>query len=211
MAYVLGYIAADGAITIGKRGNHYIDINSVDPELPATVKRVLRSNHKIAITPFPKHRSWKTKHRIQIGSKEIVADLKKLGITPKKAYRLPMPNIPIDLLHHFVRGYFDGDGHVSFGIYQRNDRPSPSKILFCGFSSCSQRFLVAMKNLLKKYAGVIGGSLCFSQGAFRLSYSTNDSKRLFHFMYQEGGRLALPRKYKYFKIALAKLRHGPVV
>lgn len=55
MAYVLGYIAADGAITIGKRGNHYIDINSVDPELPAIVKRALRSNHKITVTSFPKH------------------------------------------------------------------------------------------------------------------------------------------------------------
>ncbi len=48
MSYVLGYIAADGAITIGKRGNCFLDIQSIDKELIEIVKKDLRASHKIS-------------------------------------------------------------------------------------------------------------------------------------------------------------------
>lgn len=210
MAYVLGYIAADGAITIGKRGNHYIDIQSIDYELPKTVQKAFGANHRIGVRP--PNPNWQTTYRLQVGSKEMVTDLEKLGIRPKKTKRLPPLKVPTRLLHHFVRGYFDGDGHVS--LCKRSGRKSGSKTLFCGFTSCSKEFLAWLKNNLADNGQLRGGSFYFSQGAYRLNYSTIDSVRLFQFMYQDGGKLALQRKYKYFKLAIQKLqkaKHGRVV
>lgn len=54
--------------------------------------------------------------RIQISSKTLTADLLKLGCTPRKSLTLKFPNDGIfksnDLIRHFIRGYFDGDGSV---------------------------------------------------------------------------------------------------
>src|SRR3989338_3081398 len=179
MAYVLGYIAADGAITIGKRGNHYLDVISTDRELPDLVQNLLRSNHKISVRDGnPK---WKPRYRLQIGSKELVEDLAYIGIFPKKAKRLPMPNVPSEYFYHFVRGYFDGDGNVNFTVIKRKDRPSLAKHFHCVFTSCSIKFLNALHGRLREMAGLKGGSLYFSQNAHRLLYAGYDSMRLYRF------------------------------
>ena len=204
MAYVLGYIAADGAITIGKHGNHYLDVISTDHELPDLVQNLLGSNHKISIRDGnPK---WKPRYRLQIGSKELVEDLACIGIFQKKAKRLPMPNIPSQYFRHFVRGYFDGDGNVNFTIQKRKDRPSLGKHLHCVFTSCSKRFLQALMIRLMKEAGLQGGSLFFSQGAYRLAYAGHDSSLLYKFMYDKVRDIYLKRKQKYFTIAVHEFR-----
>ena len=41
-------------------------------------------------------------------------DLEKLGCVPNKSLILKRPNIDNSLVNHFIRGYFDGDGCVSF-------------------------------------------------------------------------------------------------
>jgi hypothetical protein len=41
-------------------------------------------------------------------------DLILLGCTANKSLTLKFPDkVPSELLHHFIRGYFDGDGHIS--------------------------------------------------------------------------------------------------
>lgn len=57
--------------------------------------------------------------RLTIHSKKLCEDLITLGATPKKTHNLKFPNeniIPRQLLNHFIRGYFDGDGGVSSRI-----------------------------------------------------------------------------------------------
>lgn len=52
-------------------------------------------------------------YRITISSKEITADLVSKGCTPQKSLTLQPPPegaIPDQLVRHFIRGYFDGDG-----------------------------------------------------------------------------------------------------
>lgn len=205
MAYVLGYIAADGAITIGQRGNYYLDLFSIDKELILLVKRRLNSKHKVTAQE-PKKQTEHRRYRIQIGSKEIIRDLSKLGIAPKKTRRLIFPGIPPQHLHHFVRGYFDGDGHVTLCTYQRRNRPRPSTVLYSGFTSCSKRFLIKLKRLLKDSGDLRGGSFHISHGVYRISYAQNDSKKLFKFIYQGSRGLSLQRKYKSFILAMQKMK-----
>lgn len=49
-------------------------------------------------------------------------DLIKQGCIPNKSLVLTFPNkhqVPENLINHFIRGYFDGDGSISYGIRER--------------------------------------------------------------------------------------------
>lgn len=211
MVYLLGYIAADGAVTIGKRGNCYLEVQSIDKELPLMLKRAMGAGHKVAVV----NRS-RTRHliyRLQIGSKEMVKDLAEVGIFPKKARRLILPVIPKQYFADFVRGYFDGDGNVNFTLVKRYDRLSYNKHLHTVFTSCSKKMINALFIRLKEEIKMMGGSKHFAGGAFRLLYAGHDSTKLFHFMYRSRRSLFLKRKYRYFKKAIQQFRknYGPVV
>lgn len=57
-----------------------------------------------------------TYYRVFITSKKLAEDLTKYGCHSNKTYDLTFPNKKIfaneDLIRHFIRGYFDGDGSV---------------------------------------------------------------------------------------------------
>ena len=49
MAYVLGFFAADGYMTINKRGGQFWCIQITDQQLLNSIRKVIESNHKIGI------------------------------------------------------------------------------------------------------------------------------------------------------------------
>ncbi len=135
---------------------------------------------------------------LQVGSKEIFKDLISLGMTPNKSLTIRMPIVPKKYLPHFLRGYFDGDGHVSVSTYQKNDRKNKSTIIITGFTSGSKKFLKELWKILKKYIIIEGGTLYHTDG-YRLCFSTHDSLRLYTFMYQQEKDLYLERKKSIFE------------
>ena len=46
----------------------------------------------------------------------MCTDLMKLGVVPRKSLIAEMPNINKSLVRHFIRGYFDGDGNISYTV-----------------------------------------------------------------------------------------------
>eukprot|EP01084_Bolivina_argentea_P127341 225226_1 len=113
MAYWLGFLFADGNV-------HHTHSNSViqlalkciDYEHVAKLKKALNSTYKLGFhkTNF---QTCATSH--QIYDKSLALDLINLGCIPKKSLTLEWPqNIPDPYIHHFVRGYFDGDGSIYF-------------------------------------------------------------------------------------------------
>ena len=198
MAYILGFFAADGNLTLGRRGNHYIEFTSTDQEIIQRIRSVFGSNHKI---PRRARRlNHKDSFRIQIGSKIIFNDLQKLGFTPNKSKTLQYPKTPKKYLRDFVRGYFDGDGHVVTGLYPRKSRPSKIRVLFSGFTSGTKDFLVKLWNELKIRGIVNGGTLYYAQRGHRLNFSKKDSLQLYRFLYNKVGYgLYLPRKKEVFE------------
>jgi hypothetical protein len=200
MAYVLGFFTADGNMIKNKRGAYFIEFQITDRDLLEDIKRVLGSNHKISTRRrniFNKN--WKDAYRLQIGSKEMFNDLLNLGLTPNKSKTIDLPILPDKYFSDFARGYFDGDGCVSCGIYNRKDRKSKNYLFGSRFTSGSKVFL---ENLLKKFRdnGIIEGGFIHNKNrGFDLVLSTNDTKKLFNFLYKdlkEG--LFLKRKYDKF-------------
>lgn len=207
MAYVLGFFTADGSMTKNKRGAHFIEFEITDKDLLYKIKQLLGSNHKITeIKRGEINVRWKNIYRLQIGSKEIFSDLLKIGLTPAKSKTVKLPKIPKKYFNFFVRGYFDGDGCISFGIYRRKDRKSKKYVITSRFTSGSNIFLQDLLERLRKEADIIGGFICSKNRGFDLVLSAKNSRKLFDFMYNDLFRgLFLERKYNKFKISISCL------
>mgnify|MGYP003296332375 CR=1 FL=1 len=87
-------------------------------------------------------------------AKEYVCDkLNSFGMTPNKSLTLEFPKwLNPELYSHFIRGYFDGDGGVSYteGVYYNKDRKKEYKqhsysCYFCG----NKQFLIELKLVLE--------------------------------------------------------------
>src|SRR5262245_57400515 len=91
MAYVLGFMYADGNIThsVSSR-TQYISFDSNDRDILEKIKAVMSSDHKIQIKSekinIYSNGAYKSKEgfRLRIGSKEMFGDLLRLGVTPRK-------------------------------------------------------------------------------------------------------------------------------
>ena len=109
-AYVLGFIYADGCNT--RRGLQ-IGLQERDKEVLDFIKKELNANNELTyIKPFKK--GWSYKWDLRISSKEISNDLTEKGCPPAKSLLLNFPTfIDDNLMSHFIRGYFDGDGCIT--------------------------------------------------------------------------------------------------
>ncbi len=180
MAYVLGFFAADGYITTSKNGGQFWCLHINDKDLLEKIRATIGSEHKISLRT--KKGIKNISYRLQIGSIEMCNDLRKLGFLERKTKNLAVPNVPQKFLAPFVRGYFDGDGHVWVG-YVNKGRSVKSWTIQTGFTSASRDFLQVLKDRLSQ-VGIIGGFLKKGKGDFyRLNYSVYSSLNLHDFMY----------------------------
>ena len=140
---------------------------------------------------------------MQVGSKDLFEYLASLGFTVNKSKNLAMPEMPEPIYHHFVRGYFEGDGCVWYGTRKRKDRGSDPRLLQAHFICGDSSFLKKLSAKLSLLAGLQGGSLVSKNGGFDLSYSKADSTKLYKFMYNGKKSLFGEKKYNKFKKALA--------
>lgn len=212
MAYVLGYFAADGGMFINSGGSRYIQFVSTDKEILVKIKKLMTSNHKIGIKKTSAtHLGWKKCYLMQIGSKEMYNDLLKLGFTPKKDKTIKFPKIPNEYLNHFVRGYFDGDGSISFGFYKIKSRNNKVKFYIQTCFVCGNRqFLSELSEKIHLMIDIGRGSLKNKSHnrAYQLAYSKKDSIQLFKYMYNNKGIKAecfLERKYNKFVKAFTNI------
>ncbi len=198
MAYVLGFFAADGYITVNRRGGQFWCIAITDGDLLEEIKKVVKAEHKISLRKG--RGNDQDKYRIQIGSIEMCNDLRKLGYSENKTKSLAIPNIPKKYFSHFVRGYFDGDGNVWVGRMNKSRNHSTFSIMVM-FTSCSNLFLKTLQKELVGF-GLVGGCIYKSKKNYsRLQYSVNNSLRLYDFMYNDLGtsKLFLKRKKDVFE------------
>ena len=112
-AYWLGFIMADGGIA-DKCRVLKLNLAIKDKSHLEKLKAAIDSQHPIYEFSLY-NKKWKqTSHmaRINIGSKKLCLGLTKNGCGPQKSTRLKMPVLDTKIVHHFIRGYFDGDGCI---------------------------------------------------------------------------------------------------
>lgn len=121
-AYWLGFLYADGynnekfyqvEITLKDEDKYILEELKKDCESIYDIKyKEVNLNGKV----FPCN-------RLTLYSKEINQDLKKLGCMQKKSLIIKFPTeeqVPNSLIHHFMRGYFDGNGCISGNNFMLN-------------------------------------------------------------------------------------------
>jgi intein-encoded DNA endonuclease-like protein len=204
MAYVLGFFAADGYVTVNKRGGQFWCIQITDKKLLQSIKKAIQSEHKISTKlPSKNKPNESILYRLQVGSIEMCDDLRSLGFSEKKTKNLVIPNMPQKYFRDFVRGYFDGDGNVWMGDMHKK-RKTKTKVIFVAFTSCTVEFLKELHSKLN-LLGFKGGCIYRSKkGEFcRLQLSTLNALKLYNFMYNRNTKdflgLYLYRKKKVFE------------
>lgn len=107
-AYVLGFIYSDGCLS--KNGSEIIiKLHHKDFDILQRIKKEMASDH-----PINELNSYKNRQvSFRFSSKLIYQDLIKLGLKPAKTFIIEFPQIENNLIRHFIRGYFDGDGCLS--------------------------------------------------------------------------------------------------
>ncbi len=116
-AYWLGFITADGYISYAYKKYGIIGLELKQSDKTHIEKFAKELNYDGAI----KYRKNKKSYYVAIYAPKLVNDLVKLGITNNKSKVVkPCEQIPNELLRHYWRGVFDGDGSIS--ISQKESR-----------------------------------------------------------------------------------------
>lgn len=124
-AYWLGFIAADGSIVNNGSAleislkqsdrNHLIKFANAIGETDRMVKD---RNQKCS------NGKYYSTSRISVCSSIMTNHLAKYGIVQNKGFNLVFPDfLKEELLRHYLRGYFDGDGSISTNGKNRNGSP----------------------------------------------------------------------------------------
>lgn len=132
------------------------------------------------------------KYSLILNSKELVSDLSLLGCGRRKSLTLKFPadgTIPDGLMHHFIRGYFDGDGCITpsnkskcttFGVISSN-----------GFCDGLRDYLMQTLNINAHIRRV--GKVS------RLTFSKrSDIQKIYDYMYHDS-TICMSRKRKVFE------------
>jgi hypothetical protein len=197
-AYILGYIIADGCITIEKRKDRPSTINRVqfqsaitDLQILTLIRDSIAPKNKITLTKT-KDKKRQDTIKLRLANREIVNDLITLyDILPRKTYHntFKMPVINKKLQHHFIRGFFDGDGsvgkkHFSFVF---NSKPFLYDVL--------NIFLEKIPDLKYYiYDEYRNKTLYFS---LHFSFNYNIKSKLFNFLYKDAN-YKLDKKFNIF-------------
>ena len=177
-AYILGYIASDGCLS-----KNNIKIASVDKDILIKIR-----DYICLELPIKKYKQatlhTKALYSLVINSQQILQDICRhleLNIGKKSHLVTFPPKLDDDLIKHFIRGYFDGDGHI---ITTRGTKNYP----ICGISSNST---VILEQILK-YTN-IPGSLSFDRESRKLEFSNNNALDFLGWLYDDS-KISMDRK-----------------
>lgn len=117
-AWLLGFLYADGNVS-GTLRVWKVNLQYRDIEILERIKEEIGFSGPIKVfEKQPGNRPGQTKISkmclLAVNRAQMCQDLIKWGCVPNKTWQLQMPDcLSKDLLSHFVRGLWDGDGHIS--------------------------------------------------------------------------------------------------
>lgn len=204
-AYWLGFIFADGYISnspnkegvktnyafeISLRASDYEHLDKFNAFMEHEEDNVVISDAKCGDSLFERCR-W------QVSNKHMWSVLNSYGCTPQKSLTLEFPEESIfkstDLIVHFIRGYFDGDGGFSTAelLYKTIPRIS--------LSSGSPKFLTSLRNYLPNHDIHKKFSIDTRSNCVSIELTLQESLDFIHFIYDDAA-IYLNRKYELYKL-----------
>lgn len=201
--YMLGVISSDGFVS-NKPKMRYFSIVSKDKDwLEQIVSRV---------SPMRPIKKMGSAWVVKFNNVKIVEWLCGLGCKEKKSLTLDFPKIPPSYIRDYVRGYFEGDGSISVGFYDKVKKEKAYKYSYMTAYICSgsKLFIDSLSAILegqgfqnKVTTTMSGGSKLVPQKSktYRVSFSGKKALRFVNWMYYEEPAIFLPRKFELVKRA----------
>lgn len=160
-AYILGILYADGYNnTI--RNRIVLNLEYTDKLILEQIKNEFEYSGPLLYDK--KDGIRKPQYRLSINNKRLSEKLEYWGCPKKKTEILKFPKFLDDsLIHHFIRGYFDGDGSIYFTAH--------GKYKYYGFSIIGTEDIVF--NILEHLKNVLGLSICIQSASRRKNKTGN--------------------------------------
>lgn len=185
-AYFLGWLYSDGNISK--------DLKAINLSLRIKDEEILIKLDKLIHCENTIRRNGKNSV-LRIYSRKIAKDLIKLGCMPNKTFKIKFPSyeiVPKELMHHFIRGIFDGDGSIG---HIKNTYHQP----FANIVG-TRHFCENLLKILKESNSYINGFLDYvvDKNTCVIRFTGNNVFRLFNYLYQNS-TIMLERKYNNFQ------------
>lgn len=185
-AYWLGFLSADGCISDGAL---QVALAAKDSDHLSRLALSIGADNPLSATTVKGHPVL----RLSISSVDMVADLARHGVTPRKTFALRWPILEPQLERHFLRGYTDGDG----GFYQRVRSDRARHPIITNYQVTSNvAFLTSIRACLMQHARVGSGYIRVEQNPQigMLVYSgSQEALRIGEYLYHDA-TIWLPRK-----------------
>lgn len=185
MAYLLGFIAADG--TVSKDSNQVkISLSTIDLNFLEKIQKEMEIEKPIF--------TYETNNGFMVSelkftSERIKKQLATYNIVPRKTYSFEFPQkLKKEYYIDFIRGYFDGDGSVSTA-------GAGIRFQICGYR------LGVLKEIIKFFeeCGIPTVKILERKNGentlYYFQYSTVSTRNIFNVLYYDDC-FCLPRKYK---------------
>lgn len=204
-AYWLGFLMADGYNHANKSAI-CLRLNAVDTEILEKFRAFLKSD--APIYSFKRQTAFSSSENdykeVRVNSVHLSNILTELGCVQGKTYTLEFPDyIPDNLMNHFIRGYFDGDGCIS--ITKRTNRKSPNSMIYQFTIAGRKEFLEKLQSKLVENAGVVQNSLKVREDSFAQTIhygGFNVVLRILNYLYKDA-TIYLKRKHdKYLQMVM---------
>ena len=112
-AYALGLMLTDGHLT-KEMHRARISLTESDAYILSNIASYMDFEGDIIVTkPSKDNYQVHNMHSLNLNSTMLCQDLVNLGLSSSKDNLLTLPNIPLKLQRHMLRGMWDGDGYIS--------------------------------------------------------------------------------------------------
>ncbi len=185
-AYWLGFLYADGYVRERKGTGSELKLKLAvndKSHLDKFSRFISTDDLPIVYEEYKNSKSF----RISVNSKKIVHDLITHGCVNKKSLIIQFPKLNSDLIQHFIRGYFDGDGCICI----RTNNTIDFTIV-----SGSMSMLTTLVEYLSVYSHIPMQKIhkFKKSNLYRFSYTIKyDVKKIYNYLY-EYSNIYLDRK-----------------
>lgn len=193
-AWLFGWAIGDGCYTDGLRLQ--FSLSRIDKEVMYKFKEVLESKHPVK--DYVSNKGYANNAEmsyIGFNSKTIAKDLNNLTYC----------DVPREYFNHFLRGFFESDGYVSWSEREKLRRGGE---IYTGFSQNDYGILDYIFNVLKTEGIVKGGGIYkdIRKKAWVLRFYMYDSFSLYDYMYTTNCKhICLKRKEEKFEELINRL------
>jgi len=189
-SYFFGLLAADGNLSTSQNSVR-IGLHEKDKEILETFRRCL--NYTKPLVYIKKSSTdWNRSNQylLEISSTIFRKTLEKHGLTPNKSSTLKFPaTLLLNVAHHYIRGYFDGDGCIHIDKRNHAGISIAGSLVFCENLKSILEIFNIRSSITKHYK-----ANCY----YVRSFGQSNILQFYNFMYKDA-TIFLNRKKEIFE------------